>query len=205
MTLRVWIIFLVMETTACLSPGPAVLLVMSQGLSRGVLASIWSSCGILAANALYFAVSATGIAAVLLGSKSLFNVITWIGAAYTIWLGVRTFASSGAAISASASAPASSARMFTNGFVLQISKPGLLLFFVAVLPQFILPGGGVAGQVIILAVTSIFIEFVTLILYGVLAAQVGKLGVGARFVGLANRLSGLMLILAAVALARSRL
>jgi homoserine/homoserine lactone efflux protein len=205
MTLRVWIIFLMMETTACLSPGPAVLLVMSQGLSRGVLASIWSSCGILAANALYFAVSATGIAAVLLGSKSLFNVITWVGAAYTIWLGARTFASSGAAVSASASTAASSARMFTNGFVLQISKPGLLLFFVAVLPQFILPGRGIAGQVLILAMTSIFIEFVILSLYGVLAAQVGRLGVGARFVALANRLSGLMLILAAVALARSRL
>ena len=40
MTLNVWIIFLAMETTACLSPGPAVLLVMSQGLSRGVLASM---------------------------------------------------------------------------------------------------------------------------------------------------------------------
>ncbi len=205
MTLRVWIIVLMMETMACLNPGPAVLLVMSQGLSRGVLASIWSSCGILAANALYFAVSATGIAAVLLGSKSLFNVITWVGAAYTIWLGVRTLASAGAAVSASAGPAASSARMFTNGFVLQISKPGLLLFFVAVLPQFILPGRGVAGQVLILAVTSIFVEFVILGLYGVLAAQVGKLAIGARFVALANRLSGLMLILAAVALARSRL
>jgi homoserine/homoserine lactone efflux protein len=205
MTLRVWILFLMMETMACLSPGPAVLLVMSQGLSRGVLASLWSSCGILAANAVYFAVSATGIAAVLLGSKSLFSVITWVGAAYTIWLGVRTFARSGAAVSVSASVATSSARMFTNGFVLQISKPGLLLFFVAVLPQFILPGRGFAGQVIILAVTSILIEFVILTLYGVLAAQVGKLGVGARFVAFANRLSGLMLILAAVALARSRL
>lgn len=205
MTLRVWIIFLMMETTACLSPGPAVLLVMSQGLSRGVLASIWSSCGILAANALYFAASATGIAAVLLGSKSLFNVITWVGAAYMIWLGVRMFASSGVAVSASSSAPASSARMFTNGFVLQISRPGLLLFFVAVLPQFILPGRGVAGQVLILAVTSICVEFVTLILYGFLAAQVAKFAIGARFVTIANRLAGLMLILAAVALARSRL
>jgi homoserine/homoserine lactone efflux protein len=205
MTLHVWIIFLMMETTACLSPGPAVLLVMSQGLTRGVLASIWSSCGILAANALYFAVSATGIAAVLLGSKQLFNVITWAGAAYTIWLGVRTFANARAELSASANPSASSAKMFTNGFVLQISKPGLLLFFVAVLPQFILPSRGVAGQVLILAVTSISVEFVILTLYGVLAARVGRLGVGAWFVALANRLAGLMLILAAVALARSRL
>ena len=205
MTLRVWILFLMMETMACLSPGPAVLLVISQGLSRGVFASLWSSCGILAANACYFAVSATGIAAVLLGSKNLFNLIAWIGAGYTIWLGVRTFASSGTAVCASARPSSSSARMFTNGFVLQISKPGLLLFFVAVLPQFILPGSGVAGQVLILAVTSIVVEFAVLSLYGALAARLGKLAVGARFVALANRLSGLMLIVAAVALARSRL
>ena len=205
MTLRVWILFLMMETTACLSPGPAVLLVVAQALSRGALASTWSSCGILAANALYFAVSATGIAAVLLGSRNLFNVITWLGAAYTIWLGVRTFATSRAAVSATASSSASSAPMFMSGFVLQISKPGLLIFFVAVLPQFILPSASVAGQVLILAVTSIAIEFVILSLYGVLAARLGKLALGARFVALANRLSGLMLILSAVALARGRL
>jgi homoserine/homoserine lactone efflux protein len=205
MTLRVWILFLMMETMACLSPGPAVLLVMSQGLSRGVLASIWSSCGILTANALYFAASATGIAAVLLGSKTLFNVITWVGAAYTIWLGVRTLASSGAAVSASAIASASPGKMFTNGFVLQVSKPGLLLFFVAVLPQFIVPGRGVAGQVLILAVTSISVEFIILSLYGVLSARIGRLAIGAPLVTLANRLAGVMLILAAVALARTRL
>ena len=205
MTVRVWILFLMMETMACLSPGPAVLLVMSQGLSGGVLASIWSSCGILAANALYFAVSATGIAAILVGSKRLFNFITWVGAAYMVWIGVRTFASSSAAVSASAGVPASSARRFANGFILQISKPGLLLFFVAVLPQFILPGRAIAGQVLILAVTSIVIEFIILGLYGVLAAEIGKLAIGARFVALANRLSGLMLIVAAVAMARSRL
>jgi threonine/homoserine/homoserine lactone efflux protein len=42
-----------------LSPGPAVLLVLSQGLARGAMASMWSSCGILAANAIYFLLSAT--------------------------------------------------------------------------------------------------------------------------------------------------
>jgi threonine/homoserine/homoserine lactone efflux protein len=73
------------------------------------------------------------------------------------------------------------------------------------LPQFIFPGRGVARQVLILAVTSICVEFVILSVYGLLAARVGKLAVGARFVTLANRVAGLMLILAAVALARSRL
>jgi homoserine/homoserine lactone efflux protein len=205
MTIKVWTIFLLTETMACLRPGPAVLLVLSQGLARGALASTWSSCGILAANAVYFLLSATGVAAVLVGSKNAFSVITWAGAAYTVWLGIRTFTSSGVGLSITANSPAGSARTFTSGFVLQISNPGVIIFFVAVLPQFILPGRGIARQVLILALTSISVEFVVLTFYGVLAAQLGKLAVGPRFVRLANRLAGSMLVVAAIVLAKNRL
>lgn len=207
MSVKVWTIFFLMETLACLSPGPAVLFVFSQGLARGTLASTWASCGILAANAVYFLLSATGIAAVLEGSRNAFSLITWIGAGYTMWLGVRTFVSSGKGLSLASSpkTAVSSTRIFTGGFVLQISKPGLLVFFVAVLPQFIIPGHSVARQVLILAVTSIGIEFVILSLYGMLAAQLGKFAVEPRFVKLTNRLAGLMMVVAALALAKSRL
>jgi len=95
--------------------------------------------------------------------------------------------------------------MFTNGFVLQVSNPRALIFFVAVLPQFIAPNHGVARQVFILAATSIGVEFLVLSVYGILAGQLGKFAVEPRFVKLANRLAGLMLLVAAVALARSRL
>lgn len=207
MSIKVWTIFLLMETLQCLSPGPAVLFVFAQGLARGSLASTWASCGILAANAVYFLLSATGIAAVLAGSRNAFSLITWIGAGYTMWLGARTFVSSGKGLSLASSpkSAVSSTRIFTGGFVLQISKPGLLVFFVAVLPQFIIPGHSVARQVLILAVTSISVEFVTLSVYGMLAAQLGKFAVEPRFVKLVNHLSGLMMVVAALALAKGRL
>ncbi len=206
MTVRVWIIFLLMETMQCLSPGPAVLFVLSQGLARGALASTWASCGILAGNAVYFLLSATSVAAVLVGSRNAFSVITWIGAGYTMWMAVRMFSSSGAGLALSSPKSAiASLRMFTNGFVLQVSNPRALIFFVAVLPQFIAPNHGVARQVFILAATSIGVEFLVLSVYGILAGQLGKFAVEPRFVKLANRLAGLMLLVAAVALARSRL
>jgi len=207
MSAKVWTIFLLMETVSCFSPGPAVLFVISQGLARGRLASTWASCGILAANAVYFLLSATSIAAVLIGSRNAFSLIVWVGAAYTVWLGIRTFVGAGAGLSlaTSAESPVSSARVFGGGFLLQISKPGLLVFFVAVLPQFITPGHSVTRQVLILAVTSIAVEFMVLSLYGTLAAQLGKLAVQPRFVKLVNRLAGMMFLVAAVALAKSRL
>lgn len=68
MSWNVWTLFAVTEAALCLSPGPAVLLVLSQGLARGTAASVWSNLGILAGNALYFAISATGLGALLLTS-----------------------------------------------------------------------------------------------------------------------------------------
>ena len=48
MSLEIWIVFAVTETALCLTPGPAVLLVLSQALTRGTGASLWSNAGILA-------------------------------------------------------------------------------------------------------------------------------------------------------------
>lgn len=75
MSRDVWALFVVTETALCLSPGPAVLLVLSQALARGTRASVWSNLGILSGNVMYFALSATGLSAVLLASYELFSRI----------------------------------------------------------------------------------------------------------------------------------
>ena len=71
MTWHGWILFVMVETMLCLAPGPAVLLVLSQGLSFGWRGSIAANLGILAGNAIYFALSATGLGALLLASYDL--------------------------------------------------------------------------------------------------------------------------------------
>ena len=86
-----WIVFVIYETAMCLSPGPAVLLVLSQALARGTLASLWSNVGILTGNTIYFILSATGLGAILLASHGLFSAIRWVGAAYIIYLGITAF------------------------------------------------------------------------------------------------------------------
>jgi homoserine/homoserine lactone efflux protein len=206
MSWKICALFAVTETILCLTPGPAVLMVVAQGLSRGRIAALWSSLGILAGNAFYFLISATGLGAILIASYDLFFLIKWIGAGYLVWLGLVTiFARSSAVSSARSNAlPVSSARMMLNGFILQASNPKALIFFAALLPQFIDPRASVAIQVAILAATSITIEFFVLLAYGATAGRLTHLATRPRFARATNTAAGAMLIAAGAGVAAIR-
>jgi len=203
---QAWALFAVTEAALCFTPGPAVLLVVSQGLARGTLASVWSNLGILAGNTFYFALSATGLGAVLLASYELFSTIRWLGAAYLIWLGVAAFRGRSRVFSVAPAAgtPQAAGRMFLNGVVLQVASPKALVFFTALLPQFIDPRGSVLAQVTILAVTSVVIEFAVLLAYGATAGRMTALAARPRFGTVANRVAGSMLITAGFGMAALR-
>src|SRR5262245_15723275 len=114
MTLQAWALFCATEALLCLNPGPSALLVMSLSLTRGRAAGVRATAGVLAANALYLTLSASGLVAVRCLSAEVFSVIKWAGAAYLIWLGVRTIGRSLRARSGvpAPSLPASGRRSF---------------------------------------------------------------------------------------------
>ena len=87
MTMQAWLLFCATEAILCFTPGPAVLLVVSQAISRGPRAGFAASLGILTANIAYFALSGTSLRAVLVASWQAFTVIKWVGAGYLVWLG----------------------------------------------------------------------------------------------------------------------
>jgi threonine/homoserine/homoserine lactone efflux protein len=205
MSWQVWLLFAVTETFLCLSPGPAVLFVVSNGLSRGGGASLWANAGILTGNSFYFLLSAFGLGAMLLASHELFTIIKYAGATYLVFLGVQTFRGSGLA-----SEPAraleveySGWKTLARGFALQVANPKALVFFVALLPQFIDARHAIAPQIAILAITSVLIEFVVLGGYGYLAGRVSTLARQPRFMRQTNAASGVMLIVAGAGVAIS--
>jgi homoserine/homoserine lactone efflux protein len=195
-TLRVWLFFVLTEAVLCLTPGPAVLFVVSCGLARGGRAALWGNAGILSANTFYFVLSALGLGAVLLGSHEVFTAIKYVGAGYLVWLGIQTIRGAGLALrpDSEVQAVAQRWRMLARGFVLQAANPKALLFFVALLPQFIDINQAIAPQVVILAVTSAAVEFFILGGYGYFAGRAAALAREARFVTATNRASGGLLI-----------
>jgi homoserine/homoserine lactone efflux protein len=200
MTTERFLAFCALELVLCLTPGPAVLFVISTGLARGVRAGIAGAAGIVAGNTLYFALSGLGVAAIIMASGTLFTAIRWIGAGYLVYLGLRILITRdrpGTAIRVSAS------RDFARGFAVQASNPKALAFFVALLPQFIDPASAVGEQVVILGVASQAIEIAVLGGYLWLTQRAWALG-GPR-VGLwLRKISGGLLVAAGARLALAR-
>lgn len=207
MSLQAWLVFAVTETVLCLTPGPAVLLVLSTGLTRGRRHAMQASIGVLAGNLFYFALSATSLGVVLLASWELFAVVRWLGAAYLIWAGLQPFLARGAGDTVQGAAPAPArppergARAFLRGLVVQCANPKALLYFIALLPQFIDPRAPVVPQMALLAATSVVIEFVVLAAYGALAARAEAAARRPALLRLAHRLGGGLLIAAGAGLA----
>jgi homoserine/homoserine lactone efflux protein len=205
MTLPTWLLFCLTETVLCLIPGPAVLLVLATALRGGFAPATRATAGILAGNTMYFALSATGIAAVIVASHGVFSVLKWAGAAYLVWLGLRMLLLRSGSHGAAQERPGSNAeRFFARAFIVQAANPKALVFFIALLPQFINPAASVPQQILLLGLSSVAIEFMVLSLYAALAAR-ARTFTAARFSGLLERSGGAILIAAGARLAWYRL
>jgi homoserine/homoserine lactone efflux protein len=201
MTLKTWLLFLVMETALSLSPGPAVFYVVAQGV-RGHFRAVPATLGILSANAIYFALSATSLGALIATSARFFMLAKWIGAAYLIYLGIKSLraAASSHAVALDEAAAGEGGRplradshrrqIYLGALTLQLSNPKALLFFLALLPQFIDTHQTVAPQMIILAATSMLPEFCILLGYGWLAHRAARASARFGVTGNMNRWLG---------------
>lgn len=197
------LLFAATELLLSLTPGPAVLLVVSQGIRRGFRSSTRGAAGILTGNAIYFALSAAGLGALLLASKRVFDVLQIAGAAYLVLLGLKMLVKpSPVQDDVPVTANEGHAGSFVQGLFTQLANPKAIVFFTALLPQFVDPTRAVAMQFVVLGVISILVELPVLLMYG-FAADRGRARYG-KHAPLFERLAGACLIAAGAKLAAMR-
>jgi homoserine/homoserine lactone efflux protein len=198
-----YLIFVITTAVVCLTPGPAALLIVAQGMSNGLARSYWGIAGIALGNAIYFALSATGIAALIVASSTLFSVIKWIGVAYLFWLGLSAMRSKASALTVSGDAAhaVGGPRAFWQAVVVELSNPKALLYFVALLPQFIDPARPVGMQLLVFGVTCVGLDAAAYTLYAWLGSKTRRFTANERFVKASNRASGGLLMVAGAMMA----
>ncbi len=150
-------LYVLAEAALSLSPGPAVMLVIACGLTYGARKSIHATLGILSANAIYFAISATALGAVLVTSKTFFIAVKWLGAAYLVYIGLSALFGRPSPITVTRDERSGGAprAIYLSGLTLQLANPKTLVFFASILPQFVDPKLPVGPQMAWLAAGSI--------------------------------------------------
>ena len=204
MALETWLLYVATCFAATLTPGPAVLMTMSIGLRGGAVPAILTGTGVCAANAIWMTLSVAGLSAVLLASATLFLVLKWAGALYLIYVGLRLVCKHGSAHGELQAGPAGRRGAFARGFLVQMTNPKAMIFFGALVPQFVHGDQPLLAQGLILASTLVAIEQLVLAGYGTLAAQGARLAGRERWTLVTEKTSGALMIGAGLGLATLR-
>lgn len=156
--------FALLSLALIVVPGPSVLFVISRSLVLGRTAGVRTALGSVLGQCVQVAGVALGIGALVERSVAVFTVLKLAGAAYLIYLGVQAVRhrrSLAQALGASAER-ASAARILRDGFLVGATNPKSVVFFAAVLPQFVNRGAGhVPAQMLLLGAVWLVIAAVS--------------------------------------------
>lgn len=165
-------IFITAALALLLVPGPAVLYIVARSLEQGRVAGFIATLGIGLGSVVHVVFAALGLSALLMQSALAFSIVKYLGAAYLIYLGIRTLATKTEASSIENVENVKFSHIFSQGFIVNLLNPKTAIFFFAFLPQFVSPERGpVAMQIIVLGIIFIVLAILSDGLYALVAGS----------------------------------
>lgn len=205
MALETYLIFLLTTAVVVFTPGAAAIAIASQGATNGGKRALFGVAGVALANVVYFILSATGIASLIIASNLLFSIIKWVGVAYLVYLGITAIFSKAGAISVQPDKHKSTAStLFAKGFIIEFANPKALLYFAAILPQFLNTDAPIIPQILIMGGTTLLIDVTSYSAYGLLGDHLARGGVKKWIVSAVNKTAGAALLFAGIKMASVR-
>jgi threonine/homoserine/homoserine lactone efflux protein len=167
-------LFVVAALVLLLTPGPAVLYIVTRSVEQGRLAGLVSALGVHAGTLVHVLAAALGVSALLVSSALAFDIVKYLGALYLIYIGVRKLMGWDPPARGEALPRPSLRRLFGQGVVVNVLNPKTALFFLAFLPQFVDVSKGAVGlQILILGLVFVALGVVSDGLYAVAAGTAG--------------------------------
>jgi homoserine/homoserine lactone efflux protein len=206
MAWQVWLTFLVAAILIALSPGAGAVQSMATGLTHGVRRGYWSIAGLETGLMLQLALVAVGLGAAVANSIVAFTAIKWIGVGYLGYLAVRQWRAAPVDLRAQISRAVDGGRtaLLVRGFLVNATNPKSLVFFLAVLPQFVVPADPLIPQYLAIGATMIAVDLVVMGLYTGLSVRLVRWLNTPRQQTILNRVFSGLFATAAVALSLVR-
>lgn len=191
--------FLGVMMVMAITPGPANVFSVANGVQRGKAGALLGVVGMNAATLVWFGAAALGLGAMVTAFPQVFRLISIGGALYVAWLGINALRG---AFRTAADPEAPTVRMgrsaLVDGFMVQIANPKAVLFFTAVLPPFLDVNRPAAPQLALFALATIGMDVLAMSAYGLggaaLARRMGEPGFRKGFA----LMTGVLLLAAAV-------
>lgn len=203
-----WLVYISVISILIFSPGPSALLCIADGVKFGNKKTIPTILGGAIAALILMSISAVGLGAILAASEHLFFVIKMLGALYLIYLGWSAWKEGKIDLPSETTINTklvsySSVTLFRKGFMVGISNPKDLLFFIALFPSFMDAQLPQVEQYIVLASTWFLIDCSSMFMYAGLGAKISPLLAKPRTMNIVNRVVGSVFITLGGALAAS--
>jgi threonine/homoserine/homoserine lactone efflux protein len=171
MSLQLYLAFITACAALALLPGPIVTLIIANGLRHGTRAALINIAGAQAGLAIVIGIVAIGLTSLMATIGYWFDWVRLAGAAYLVWLGIRLIRSPIEGVSIDARPPPPRGGFFRQGLMVLLSNPKVLVFFGALIPQFMDMSRDHVSQVALLGVTFMVIGASTDAIYAVLAGR----------------------------------
>lgn len=172
LNLTTLVLFSLVAMATIATPGPTVLLALSNGARLGVRRALPGMLGAVASDCVLVGSVAVGLGALLAASEFWFSVVKWVGVAYLAWLGLRMLRSGGIDLAVEAGDPQASPRkVFMKSFLVAVTNPKGYLFCSALLPQFIDSATPQALQYLALGTVFCALDFTIMFGYAAIGAR----------------------------------
>ena len=196
---HLYLTFLGVMAVMAITPGPANLFSVANGVARGKAGAMLGVLGMNAATLVWFGAAALGLGALVVAFPEAFRLISIAGALYVAWLGIKSLRGAfrtAADPEDTTIRPGRSA--LVDGFMVQIANPKAVLFFTAVLPPFLDVNRPAAPQLALFAVATIGMDVLSMSAYGLGGAALARRMSEPRFRRGFGVLTGILLLAAAV-------
>jgi len=200
---ELFVAFCLASAALILMPGPVVMLVVATSLRHGTRAGLQAVAGAGAGNAVLIACGAVGVTTVLALLQDLSFVVRYLGAAYLIWLGVREWRAPADGTGPSEALPRA-ASVMGRAFLIGVTNPKAILFYLAFFPQFLDPVLPAGPQLALMAAAFIGLAVLFDAGYALLAGRVRRHMVDPVLARWRRRITGTLLIATGLALALTR-